>query len=341
MIGNEIAIDFGTANTLIYFEKEIVLNEPTVAAFDLETETPIVFGGAAYKMIGRTPDRIQTICPVHKGVISDFEVAEQMLRYFFRKICGYKMFKPSVVCSIPSGITAVEHRFFEDVLKCAGARKICFLESSIAAAIGIGIDFSRPHGSIIVDIGAGSTDVAVLSMGGMAECASIKTAGNDLDESIEKYVRRSRNIAIGLKTAESIKINIGSVAKTQLSVSMKAKGRNLYNGLPEIFEITSGEVFEAMEEPLGMILKGIQGVMERTPPELMGDILTDGIMLVGNGSKLKGLPSLMAQRLGVKAGYATDIEGCIVKGAGQVLKNIELLANTDYQVRQLRDLMID
>ena len=341
MAGTELGIDMGTANTRIFMDKKIVLNEPTASAYDLEAEAPIAFGEAAAKMVGRTPERIQTISPVTRGVVSDLEMAEQMLRFFLRKICGQKMFKPSIVATIPAGVTAVEHRSYEDVLKSAGARKICFVESSIAAAIGMGVDFSRPHGTIIVDIGEGVTDVAVLSMGGLAERACVKVASGDFDEAIIRHAHRKHRIAIGKKTAESIKLQIGTVAPQRLEVSIKAKGRNLYTGLPEVFEITSAQVQEAISEPLNEIVKGIQSVMERTPPELMADIYTDGVLLAGNGVRLKGLDGYLSERLGVRTAFATDINGCVVKGAGKVLKDINLLANTEYKTRALRDLAVE
>lgn len=337
----DIGIDLGTARTVIYAGRCVVLDEPSVVSVETETGKPIKFGQAAYRMVGRTPDRITTVFPIERGVIANYEVAEQMVRYFLKTIYGNRMLKPRVMVSIPSGVTEVQQRSVRTVIEDAGARDVCLVEAPVAAAIGVGIDFVKPHGTIVVDIGAGTTDVAVLSMGGLAQCESSRLASEDFNEAIIRYIRKEYNILIGARTAEDIKLNIGCVVHRPIEIAMKSKGRNLFSGLPEVFEITSNEICDAISEISYGICASIQSVLERTPPELVGDISTDGIMLTGGGSLIHGMSELLQRYTGIKAAVVKDATTCVARGTGKALENPDLLENGDYEFRSLHDLTIE
>lgn len=337
----DIGIDLGTANTVIFAGRSVVLSEPSVVAVETETGRPLYFGSDAYRMVGRTPDRITTVFPIERGVIANYEVAEHMVRYFLKKIYGNRMIKPRVMVSIPSGITAVQQRSVRTVVEDAGARDVCLIEAPVAAAIGVGVDFVKPHGTIVVDVGAGTTDVAVLSMGGLAQCESIRMASLDFNEAIIRYVRKEYNILIGARTAEEIKLKIGCVVHRPVEVAMKAKGRNLFSGLPEMFEITSNEVSDAISEVSYGICGAIQSVLERTPPELVADISTDGILLTGGGVLIHGMPELLHRYTGLKATVVPDPTSCVARGTGKALENPDLLVNGDYEFRSLQDLTLE
>ncbi|MDR1892319.1 MAG: rod shape-determining protein [Oscillospiraceae bacterium] len=336
----DIGLDFGTASTVICAGRQVVLNEPTAVSLDTQSGRPLKFGSDAFAMVGKTPDSITAVLPVEHGVIANYDAAEHLLRYFLKKVSSTKMVKPRVLVSIPAGVTAVQRRSIMDALQSAGARTVCLIESPVAAAVGIGVDFSKPHGTIIVDIGAGTTDVAVLSLGGLAQCESIRIGGGDFDEAIIRYVRKEYNILIGNKTAEDIKKQIGCVTQRPIEIAMKAKGRNLFTGLPQIFEITTNEVCAAVTDVSYGICNGIQGVMENTPPELVGDIAGDGMILTGGGSLIHGMNELLTRYTGIKANVVDDPFTCVARGAGKALDNLDLLKNGDYEFRTLQDLMI-
>lgn len=337
MFARNIAIDLGTASIIIYVEgKGIVLNEPSVVAFETGSRRLVAAGKKALDMIGRAPDSITVAHPLMKGVISDYTVTEQMLRYFLSKVYRYNIFKPKMVVCVPSVVTTVEKRTVADVCRAAGARKVALIEEPIAAAIGGGVDISKPHGTMVVDIGGGTTDIAVLTLGSMAVTRSLKVAGNSCDEAIIRYVRKHYSILIGELTAERIKREIGCVFPQKEIQSIEAKGRNYITGLPNTFEINSKQVFQAMEEPLLAITEGVQEVLERTPPELVGDIVQDGILMTGGGSLLRGLDQLITYKTGVKTRVAEDAVNCVVLGAGESLKHLESLSDGT-EVYSVRD----
>ena len=337
----DIGIDMGTSNTVICVGKSIVLDEPSVVSIETETGRPLKFGYEAYKMIGRTPDKITTVCPIQRGVIASYDEAEQLLRYFLKKAYNGKIVKPRVMFSMPAGITAVQQRSFMRARQAAGARNICPIESPVAAAIGVGVDFTKPHGTIVVDIGAGSTDIAVLSMGGIAQYDSVRIASGDFNEAIVNHIRKEHNILVGYHTAENIKLQIGSVVRRPVEITMIVKGRNLYTGLPQVFEVTANEICDAISDVSQSICSAVQSVLEKTPPELVGDIAKDGLILTGGGSLIRGMKDLMEYNIGIKAQLVGDPKLCVAYGISKALKNFDLLKNGDYEFRSLQDLVIE
>jgi len=336
-----IGLDIGTSVTTIAVGKNVVLCEPSVVSVETDTFEPLKYGSEAYKMIGRTPDRITTVCPIERGVIANFDVAEQMLRHYMRGVLGNKMVRPRIMVTAQGGVTAVQRKSLTDVAVSAGARVIDFIEAPIAAAIGIGIDFTTPHGSIVVDIGGGTTDVAVLSMGGLAQCESAKVGSKDFDEAIIRYVRKEHNILIGSRTAENIKKHVGSVIMRPVDVVMKAKGRNLFSGLPQVFEISSNDVCEAISDISFAMCNAVQSVLEKTPPEMVGDIATDGIYLTGGGALIYGMPQMLGAYTGTPVNLTNNPFNCVALGAAKACEDPELLNNGDFETRMLNDLKIN
>lgn len=324
MLGTDIGIDLGTSNLLIYVSGQgIVLNEPSVIAVNIETDEIVAMGEKAQKMLGRTSDRIKVVCPLSNGVISDYDLTEQMIIHFIKKVAGSMVFMPRVVVCIPGEITEVERRAVIDAVHSAGARKICLIEEPVAAAIGAGLDISGPHGYMVVDIGAGTTDMAVISLGGVATGRSIKIAGNRFDEEIIKFVRKKYNIIIGKRMAEDTKIAIGGVYPREEAEYFRVKGRNALTGLPQWVDVSSDEVLEAMISPAMLIVKEVQGLLEETPPELMGDIYTDGLVLTGGGAHIFGFDTLIAKKTRMPVTVAEEPEKCVAIGAGKSLKYID------------------
>lgn len=323
----DIGIDLGTASILVYIRgKGVVLKEPSVVAFDRDTNKIKAIGEDARLMIGRTPGNIVAIRPLRQGVISDYTVTEKMMKYFIAKALGKRMFrKPRIAVCVPSGVTEVEKKAVEDATYQAGAREVAIIEEPIAAAIGAGIDIGKPQGNMIVDIGGGTTDVAVISLGGTVESASIKIAGDDFDEAIVRYMRRKYNLLIGDRTAEDIKINVGTAFKPVEVDYMDVRGRNLITGLPETIRVSSDETQEALKETTTQILDTICAVLEKTPPELAGDIVDRGIVLTGGGSMLRGLEELIEERTHINTVTAEEPMTCVAIGTGRY---IEFL--TDY-----------
>lgn len=322
----DIGIDLGTASVLVYVKgKGIVLNEPSVVALDRDNGKLLKVGEDAQAMLGRTPGNIIAVRPLREGVISDYVVTERMLKEFIRKAVGYQLFKPRVVICIPSGITEVEERAVIDAGIQAGARRVYLIEEPVAAAIGAGIDISKPDGNLVIDIGGGTTDIAVISLSGVVEAISIKVAGDQFNESVVKYMRRKHNLFVGERTAELMKINIGCVfpKEDQEERSMEVKGRCLITGLPKLVTVTSTEMLGAFEEPTERILEAVHQVLERTPPELVGDISTNGIILTGGGSLLRGLADLVAARTGIPASVAENAISCVAEGTGKSLLSID------------------
>lgn len=328
-LGLDVGIDLGTATVLVYVKgKGIVLKEPSVVAIDKNTDRILAVGEEARKMLGRTPGNIVAIRPLREGVISDYHVTEKMLKHFINKVTSasfFKLFKPRVMICVPSGVTEVEKRAVEDAAVQAGARKTYLIEEPIAAAIGAGIDITKACGSMVVDIGGGTTDIAVISLGGTVVSTSIKVAGDKFDEAIVRYMRKKHNIMIGERTAEDLKINVGTVYPRTSEVSMDIRGRNLVSGLPKTINVTSTELMEALEEPVSSIVEAVHNVLERTPPELAADISDRGIVMTGGGSLVYGLDKLLQHHTGINVIIAEDAVSCVAVGTGKVLDNLDLL----------------
>lgn len=319
--GRDIGIDLGTASILVYVKgKGIVLREPSVVAIDKNTGKLLKVGTEAQKMLGRTPGNIVAIRPLQEGVISDYDMTERMLKEFIRKAVNFRFIKPRVVICVPSGITEVEERAVIDAGVQAGARRVYLIEEPVAAAIGSGIDITQPDGHMIVDIGGGTSDIAVISLSGIVESSSIKVAGDQFDEAIVKYIRRKHNVLIGERTAEELKMSIGCVFPRPEELVVDVKGRCLMTGLPRIFQVSSNEMIEALEEVSERILETIHGVLERTPPELVADISTNGIVMTGGGSLLWGFDKLVESRTGIETHVADDAISCVAYGTGKSLE---------------------
>lgn len=338
--GQDIGIDLGTASVLVYIKgRGIVLREPSVVAIDVNTNKQLAVGEEARRMLGRTPGNIVAIRPLRDGVISDYHVTEMMLKYFIDKVTGKKLFrffKPRIMVCVPSGVTEVEKRAVEDAAMQAGARRTHIIEEPIAAAIGAGIDIAKPCGNMVVDIGGGTTDIAVISLGGIVVSSSIKVAGDKFDEAIVRYMRKKHNIMIGERTAEELKINIGTVYPRTEEVSMDIRGRNLISGLPKTIRVTSSEMMEALEEPASSIVEAVHGVLERTPPELAADISDRGIMMTGGGSLLFGLDQLLQEKTNIAVHIADDAISCVASGTGKALDSIEVMDKISTSERRVR-----
>ena len=320
----DIGIDLGTASVLVYVKgKGIVLNEPSVVAMDKTTGKLLKVGAEAQAMLGRTPGNIIAIRPLREGVISDYDMTERMLREFIHKVAGVSFFKPRVIICVPSGITEVEERAVIDAGIQAGARKVYLIEEPVAAAIGAGIDITQPDGHMVVDIGGGTADIAVISLSGVVESASIKIAGDKFDEAVVKYIRKKHNVLIGDRTAEELKMSIGCVFPRPEEVTMEIKGRCLMTGLPRVFSVSSSEMIEAFEEVSSRILEAIHGVLERTPPELVADISTNGIVMTGGGSLLWGFDKLIESHTGIETHVAEDAISCVAEGTGKSLDSLD------------------
>ena len=319
-----IGIDLGTASILVYVKgKGVVLREPSVVAIDKNTGKLLKVGSEAQAMLGRTPGNIVAIRPLREGVISDYDMTERMLKEFIRKVTSFRLFKPRLVICIPSGITEVEERAVIDAGIQAGARRVYLIEEPVAAAIGAGIDITKPDGHMVVDIGGGTTDIAVISLSGVVESASIKIAGDQFDEAVVKYIRRKHNVLIGERTAEELKMQIGCVYPRPEEQSIQIKGRSLRTGLPQEFTVTSSEMIEAFEEPSARILEAIHSVLERTPPELVADISTNGIIMTGGGSLVWGFDKLIEAHTGIETHVADDAISCVAYGTGKSLDSLD------------------
>ena len=327
--GTDIGIDLGTASVLVYVKgKGVVLKEPSVVAFDRNTNKIKAIGEEARLMLGRSPGNIVAVRPLRQGVISDYTVTEKMLSYFISRTVGKSLFgrKPRISVCVPSGATEVEKKAVEDATYQAGAREVSIIEEPVAAAIGAGIDIAKPCGNMIVDIGGGTADIAVISLGGVVVSNSIKVAGDDFDEAIVRFMRKKHNLLIGERTAEEIKINVGTVYKRPENLTMDVRGRNLVTGLPKTVTVTSEETEEALREPAYQIVDAVHNVLERTPPELAADISDRGIVLTGGGSLIQGLEELIEEKTGINTMTAEDPLTAVAIGTG---KYIEYLADDD------------
>ena len=322
-LAKDIGIDLGTASVLVYVKgKGVVLNEPSVVAIDKNTGKLLKVGAEAQAMLGRTPGNIVAIRPLREGVISDYEVTERMIKEFLHKVMGFQLFKPRIIICVPSGITEVEERAVVDAGLQSGASHVYLIEEPVAAAIGAGIDITKPEGHMVVDIGGGTSDIAVISLKGVVESASIKVAGDQFNEAIVKYMRRKHNILIGERTAEQMKMQIGCVFPKDEETTIEIKGRCLMTGLPKTISVTSSEMLEAFEEPVERILEAIHGVLERTPPELVADIANNGIVMTGGGSLVDGFDKLITARTGIHTVVAENAISCVAIGTGKSLDSV-------------------
>lgn len=340
-MATDIGIDLGSSKTVIFSSSKVVLELPNVVTVDSETWEPVYFGEKAKQTIGRTPDSLECVYPIEHGVISDYDIAEIMLKNYMQQAFGNKILRPRIMATLPAGLTELQHHSLSNVMESAGGRNVSVIEGPLAIAFGLGLDFSKPRGSLIVDVGAGTTDIAVISMGGIAVCESFKTASNDLDNQIIRYVRKEYNVEIGRLTAEMIKIKVGSAVKRDVEVAIVAKGRNVFSGLPESFEISSGEVYDAIIDTVDVICNAIRQVLNRTDPDLVADITEDGLNLTGGGSQLSGFAEKLKDYLGIEVHRLDDPSHSVVKGAAVALKNPELLKNVDYQLRSIKELAVE
>ena len=323
-LAKDIGIDLGTASVLVYIKgKGVVLNEPSVVAIDKNTGRLLKVGAEAQAMLGRTPGNIVAIRPLRDGVISDYDMTERMLKEFIRKVTGgFHLFPPRIMVCVPSGITEVEERAVIDAGRQAGARRVYLIEEPVAAAIGAGIDITKPDGHMVVDIGGGTSDIAVISLSGVVESASIKVAGDQFNAAVVKYMRRKHNILIGERTAEQMKMEIGCVYPKEEEATIEIKGRCLMTGLPKTITVNSTEMMEAFEEPVERILEAVHNVLERTPPELVADISNNGIVMTGGGSLVDGFDKLITARTGIHTVVAEDAISCVAEGTGKSLDSL-------------------
>lgn len=325
-MSKDIGIDLGTATVLVYVKgRGIVIKEPSVVAIDKNTGKILKFGREAQMMLGRTPGNITAIRPLRDGVITQYDITQKMIQHFIKKSCGTVIFKPRVIICVPSGITEVEERAVVDAATQAGAKRTYLIEEPVAAAIGAGINISAPRGHMVLDIGGGTSDIAVISLGGVVVSESIKVAGDKFDEALIRYVRRKHNVLIGERTAEEIKIKIGCAWPRDDVRTIDVKGRCLVQGLPRMVRITSAEIPDALEEPITAIVEAVCSVIERTPPELIGDILHNGIVMTGGGSLLYGLDRLITYATGVRTRVADKAVSCVALGTGRSLEMLSRL----------------
>ena len=329
MFSKDIGIDLGTANTLVYMKgKGIIIREPSVVAVDTRTDTVKCVGQEAKDVIGRTPGSIVAVRPLKDGVIADFDITVSMLQEFIRRAVNKSMFsRPNVVICIPSGVTEVERRAVRDGAAKAGAKKVSIIEEPMAAAIGAGLPVAEPTGSMVVDIGGGTSEVAVISLGGIVTAKSVRVGGDEFDASIIDYIKKKYNLLIGERTAENIKIQIGSAYPLEEEVTMDVKGRNLLNGLPQNITIASDEIREALAEPVSRVLDAIRVTFEKPPPELAADVIDQGVTLTGGGALLRGLDKLINEETGMPVNIAEDPLDCVAKGAGSVLDHFDKLGD--------------
>lgn len=331
-----VGIDLGTANVLVYMKgKGIVLNEPSVVAINTDTNEILAVGEDARQMLGRTPANIIAVRPLRDGVISDYDITERMLKYFIRKTCGTsRFFRPRIMVCVPSGVTEVEKRAVREAATQAGGRDVNLIEEPIAAAIGAGLDISKPGGIMVMDIGGGTTDIALIALGGIVASTSIKVAGDKFDESIIKYMRKKHKLYIGERTAEELKKSIGTAFARTKEVSMQCSGRDLVTGLPREVTMTSNDMLEALDESLQQICEAAHSVLEKTPPELAADISDSGIILTGGGALLWGIDKRIKQRTGIKVTIAEEPTTCVAKGTGMALDNLRVIESSRLNKRQ-------
>lgn len=332
----DVGIDLGTANVLIYTEGNgIVLDEPSVVAVNRDTNEILAVGSEARRMIGRTPGNITAVRPLREGVISDYDITERMLQYFIRKTCGGNRFiKPRIIVCVPSGVTEVEKRAVKEAALQAGGRAVYLIEEPVAAAIGAGIDIAAPEGRMIIDVGGGTTDIAVISMGGIVTSTSVKLAGDKFDDHIIKYMKREHNLFIGDRMAEKLKCEVGCAHPDEEVLKTSCKGRNLLTGLPGTVEVSSVDILNALEEPIDVICEAVHSVLEKTPPELAADVGEAGIVITGGGAYLRGLAKKIEERTGINTEIADEAAFCVAKGTGDSLKYIDVISKNSLNRRE-------
>ena len=336
----DVAIDLGTSKTVIFSSNKILLEQPTVAVVDSETWEPVCFGRKAKSMVGRTSENIEVVFPIQRGMIADYDVAEQMLNKYMNKSIGKRLIKPRVIIAMPEGATSIQRRSVANAVATAGGRRVQIIDTCIAAALGMGLDITEPGGKLIIDIGAGVTNIAAISSGGIVLCDSAPVGSLDFDEAIIKYIRKEFNILIGELTAEEIKQSIGGVVPRKEEVIIKAKGRNLFTGLPQIFEISSSDVYAAMYDTAMTICMAIKGVFERTAPDVVSDIISDRINVAGGGALINGMDELLKEYFNCDVRIHWDAEYCVARGAYAALRFPKLLKDTDFQLRNINDLIV-
>lgn len=331
MLGTNIGIDLGTTSIIIYVKgKGVVLSEPCAAAYDAYTNKLITVGQKAFDMYEKAPDAIRVVKPMVHGIVSDFTATKHILRFFLSKICKNMVFKPNAVICVPSMVTSLEKRTILDLITASGAAKACLIEEPLAAALGAGIKNDRPAGAMVVDIGGGTTDIAVITMGCISVSRSIKIAGNALNEAIQRQIRRERDVIIGEKTAEHIKKQIGCSFLRDVELGITVKGKHFITGMPVSIEVTSTEAYLAMRLHLEQIVEAVRSVLEMTPPELAADIMTSGIYLTGGGALLSGIDKLIEERTGIKTVVADDPVNCVALGTGEALAHMDILSQNGY-----------
>ncbi len=332
----DVGIDLGTANVLVYIKgKGIVLEEPSVVAVNNDTDEILAVGEEARQMLGRTPANIVAVKPLRDGVISDYDITEKMLKYFIRKACGSsRFFKPRIMVCVPSGVTEVEKRAVKEAATQAGGKNVFLIEEPVAAAIGAGLDIAKPDGTMVIDIGGGTTDVAVIALGGIVASTSVKVAGDRFDDAIIKYMRKTHKLYIGERTAEDLKKSIGSAYPREETVYAECRGRDLVTGLPKSIQVSSDEIMTAIEEPLYTICEAVHGVLEKTPPELAADITNSGIVITGGGAYLYGIDKRIHDRTNIEVRIAENAEACVATGTGQALNVIEAIENNKLNRRE-------
>lgn len=325
IFANDVGIDLGTSNTLIYVRgKGIVVNEPSIVAYDRDTQQVLAIGNEAKEMLGRTPEDVMTIRPLKDGVIADFEKTEEMLRSFIRKVQSNRLFgRPRIVICVPSGITEVEKRAVRDSAESAGAREVFLIAEPMAAAIGIGLPVELPVGNMVIDVGGGTCEIAVIALSGIVTSTSIRVGGDEMDRAIVQFLKKKYNLLIGERTAEQIKIEVASAFEVEPELETRVKGRDLVGGIPKTIILCSGEVREALAEPISQIVDAVRISLERTPPELASDILDRGIILSGGGSLLRGLDQRLREETNLPINMVEDPLTCVVRGTGKVLENLQ------------------
>lgn len=339
-MATDIGIDLGSYKTVIFSGSRIVFEAPSFVTVDSETWESVYFGEKARQTLGRTPEHLVCVSPIEHGKISDYDTAESMLKNYMETAFGNNILRPRIMATLPSGLTELQHHSLSNVIEASGGRNISVIESPLATAYGLQLDFSKPHGYLIIDVGAGTTDIAVVSMGGIAVCDSFPVASFDFDNGIIKYARSEYNIEIGALTAESVKKQIGTVVERPVEIAVVAKGRNIFTGLPESFEITSSEIYYAIKETALNICNAVKKVLSETDPDLISDIKNDGFYLVGGGSQIYGMDTLLSEFIGAKVHKVDEPEYSVVKGAATALRNSDLLKNVNYQLRSIRELEI-
>ncbi len=339
-MATDIGIDLGSYKTVVFSGNRVVLERPSIVTVENDTWEAVYFGDKAKKTLGRTPESFSCVFPIEHGIIAEYDISEKMLKEYMKEAFKDKILRPRIIATLPCGLTELQHHTLANVVESGGGRNISVIEGPLAIAFGLELDFSKPHGYLIVDIGAGTTDIAVISLGGISACDSYKVGSFDFDQQIIRYVRKEYNIEIGMLMAESIKKQLGTVVQRPVEVAMVAKGRNIFTGLPESFEITSDEVYNAIKETAASICNAIRAVLSKTDPDLVADIKTDGMYLTGGGSLINGMDKLIADYLGTRVHSLEDPTHSVVRGAAVAIRKPELLKNVNYQLRSIKELEI-